>query len=344
MKKVLIVFILFFVCLWGNPIDPTQYYINEIFVTDSSWIIEMPIEFIINEYMYINHINDTITISNKSDSILYPVKKMVFFDDYCCIYSDSIESSFQIDPNGDVISMFIKDTSEYFDHSELEIGNTKTPEIIPKSSLCLDNMITYPEYSIKYYTDLSPTIGTCNDSTDACGEVTVTLWDNSNNFIPGYHIHPIGMFPDDSIYGPTKIKYLATYNTVYFKVNGCAIKYQDIKIENDSTYTLDITFPIKYTEIDEDEYNLISQYKLDQNFPNPFNPTTTFGYYLPERSHINLNVYNMRGELVENLISEIMDSGQYYKIWNASQYPSGVYIYQLKSGSVTLQEKCLFVK
>ncbi len=345
MKKLLIIFVLLIICLQGNPIDLTKFYINEVFIEDSSWVIELPIDLSIifgdTLKSFIEYMDDTLKINTKSDSILYPVNKMKFFEEYCCIYSDSIDRNFYVDPIGDMLSIVVKDTSQYPYHSELNYGNIFkwNPSILIGASLCRENHnIMSPEFLFKYYTDLSPTIGVRNDSTGGCGDVIFNIQDKNGNAMPGRNDYT-GKFS-----GQKKIKCLATFYNFYFN-SDFYDSYVRIStnIYNDSIQYFNVIFPINYTSID-DKKLVAPQYSLSQNYPNPFNPSTTFSYFLPKKSFVDLSIYNIRGELIENLVLETMDQGQYYKIWNATKYSSGIYIYQLKCNDIILQKKCLFVK
>jgi len=90
------------------------------------------------------------------------------------------------------------------------------------------------------------------------------------------------------------------------------------------------------------------EYTLKQNYPNPFNPMTTVEYSLPENAEVRIDIYNSLGELVKTLINNTMDAG-YQKIsFDASQLPSGAYIYQIKAKGQTKSfvdsKKMLLVK
>ncbi len=92
-----------------------------------------------------------------------------------------------------------------------------------------------------------------------------------------------------------------------------------------------------------------NKFELFQNYPNPFNPATIISYQLPAESNINLKIYNILGQQVTELINENMKPGKYKVEWNASNYASGMYIYQLVSESVTgeqniVRKKMLVVK
>ena len=71
------------------------------------------------------------------------------------------------------------------------------------------------------------------------------------------------------------------------------------------------------------------EFHLAQNYPNPFNQTTTFAYQLEVLSHVELIVYNILGQKVETIISEVKPAGQYTIEWNAGDLASGTYFYRL---------------
>jgi len=79
-------------------------------------------------------------------------------------------------------------------------------------------------------------------------------------------------------------------------------------------------------------------YALSQNYPNPFNPTTNIVYDLPERSVVQIVVFNILGERVAELASGVQDAGEHAITWNAS-VASGVYFYSIKATSTMHAEK-----
>lgn len=77
-------------------------------------------------------------------------------------------------------------------------------------------------------------------------------------------------------------------------------------------------------------------YKLEQNFPNPFNPSTTINYQLPYESTVKINIYNLLGQEVKTLIAETQSAGYYSQVWNGNdnthrKISSGVYIYRIEA-------------
>ncbi|MCL2064828.1 MAG: T9SS type A sorting domain-containing protein [Candidatus Cloacimonetes bacterium] len=94
---------------------------------------------------------------------------------------------------------------------------------------------------------------------------------------------------------------------------------------------------IIFTEIEvrvseRDEIEIPVYTELLGNFPNPFNPDTTIRYNLAVESFVSLDIYNIRGQLVESLVNEYLNAGRYSVIWNADNVPSGIYFYRLETG------------
>ena len=85
-------------------------------------------------------------------------------------------------------------------------------------------------------------------------------------------------------------------------------------------------------------------FALQQNFPNPYNPTTTIYYSIPELSNIVLMVYDVLGNEVSELINEEKQPGYYEVSFDATGLPSGVYFYQLKAGEFVETKNMIFLK
>jgi hypothetical protein len=98
-----------------------------------------------------------------------------------------------------------------------------------------------------------------------------------------------------------------------------------------------------------------NDYSLSNNFPNPFNPTTTIRYTIPsaiatplERGKqsqlITLKVYDVLGKEVATLVNEEKPSGSYEVTWYAENLPSGVYLYQIIAGNYLESKKMVLIK
>ncbi|MDR3669034.1 MAG: T9SS type A sorting domain-containing protein, partial [Ignavibacteriaceae bacterium] len=89
---------------------------------------------------------------------------------------------------------------------------------------------------------------------------------------------------------------------------------------------------------------LMPNFSLDQNYPNPFNPSTSISFTTASNSLVTLKIYNTLGQLIKTLVNEIKPSGTYKVNFNASDIPSGVYIYKLTSNSQILTNKMILIK
>jgi len=98
------------------------------------------------------------------------------------------------------------------------------------------------------------------------------------------------------------------------------------------------------TDIDENAITLSTDYLLEQNFPNPFNPTTKIRFAVKEKSKVEIIVYDILGRKVISLINEEKTPGNYEVFFDASGLSSGVYLYTIKAGSFIQTRKMLLMK
>jgi len=85
-------------------------------------------------------------------------------------------------------------------------------------------------------------------------------------------------------------------------------------------------------------------FNLEQNYPNPFNPSTNIVYSIPENGNVRLSVYNVVGEEVAVLVNETKAAGNYTIEFNASNLPSGVYLYKLQAANSVQTRKMMLLK
>ena len=87
-----------------------------------------------------------------------------------------------------------------------------------------------------------------------------------------------------------------------------------------------------------------TQFMLYDNYPNPFNPSTTIRYSIPEASFTTLIVYDALGNKVSSLVNETKSAGSFEVIFDATKLSSGIYYYTLQSGSITETKKMILTK
>tara|TARA_R110002124_G_scaffold286888_1_gene469050 strand:+ start:1409 stop:6949 length:5541 start_codon:yes stop_codon:yes gene_type:complete len=94
----------------------------------------------------------------------------------------------------------------------------------------------------------------------------------------------------------------------------------------------------------ETNIEIPSSVKLEQNYPNPFNPSTTIKFGLPEAGNVQLEVYNMLGQKIVELVNGRKNAGWHTISFDASQLASGIYIYRITSGNYVKTNKMLLIK
>ena len=90
--------------------------------------------------------------------------------------------------------------------------------------------------------------------------------------------------------------------------------------------------------------NIPNEFALFQNFPNPFNPSTTIKYSVSRASFVTLKVYSILGKEITTLVSGRKSSGTYSVTFNAGSLPSGVYFYKMQAGDFISAKKFIFMK
>jgi len=109
------------------------------------------------------------------------------------------------------------------------------------------------------------------------------------------------------------------------------------------------------TSIDVDQSSIRDfQYKLHQNYPNPFNSMTTIIYQIKEKGLVQLKVYNLLGQEIVTLVNEEKPAGMYSVLFSAeggsasggdaSNLPSGIYIYSLRVNGFVQNNKMTLLK
>jgi hypothetical protein len=132
--------------------------------------------------------------------------------------------------------------------------------------------------------------------------------------------------------------YIFTDNTV---VPGVTYTYTlaDVSYANTETKYTDNTVTITVPEND-----IPTEFALEANYPNPFNPRTVISFQLSAISDVNLSIYDMNGKKVATLVNGSKSAGYYTVDWNASQYSSGIYFYRLQTNGFVDTKKMVLMK
>jgi len=111
-------------------------------------------------------------------------------------------------------------------------------------------------------------------------------------------------------------------------------------------YETDTTFVAKQNNLAKlNEQPIVpTENKLYDNYPNPFNPSTIIKYSLKDDGKVSLKIFNSLGEEVRTLVNEIKPAGNYEVEFNASELPSGIYIYSIQAGEFISSKKMILLK
>ena len=101
---------------------------------------------------------------------------------------------------------------------------------------------------------------------------------------------------------------------------------------------------VSVRQISTSEIEFPCGFCLTQNFPNPFNATTSIGFDVPAQSHVLLQVYNTLGQIVSTLVDDNRSAGVYQVKFDGSNLASGVYFYRMQAGSFIDTKKVLLAK
>jgi hypothetical protein len=106
---------------------------------------------------------------------------------------------------------------------------------------------------------------------------------------------------------------------------------------------------IQNSEIAQATNNKHKCFSLTQNYPNPFNPTTQIQYDIPEKSHVTLKIYNVRGREVITLVEDDITAGSYTETWNGrdnqgSEVSAGIYYCTMKAGIFSQTRKMVLLR
>jgi len=107
---------------------------------------------------------------------------------------------------------------------------------------------------------------------------------------------------------------------------------------------MDFDGKYKFSNVVEVNVDVLNRLELSRNFPNPFNPTTTINYNLPNVSKVKLVIFDVTGREVATLVNEFQSAGKHSVNFNASRLASGVYYYRIQAGTIVQTKKMILMK
>ncbi len=112
-----------------------------------------------------------------------------------------------------------------------------------------------------------------------------------------------------------------------------------------SMFTQEQQFKVDHNPVsNEGEFELPNVLELKQNYPNPFNPSTNIQFSVPKSEHVTLNVFDITGRLVAEIVNGRVKAGAHKYTFDASHLASGLYIYRLQVGTKAITRKMTLIK
>ncbi|MDF1611783.1 putative Ig domain-containing protein [Stygiobacter electus] len=214
---------------------------------------------------------------------------------------------------------------------------------------------------------------TVKDNKNAMATVPASITVTNTNTPPSFAVAGAKQMPDTTILGGKNL--IFTYKAIdaegdnisYFlqdpKPEGAIIvsstgvfgwkpsnkqagKWQIVVLASDGVFStpsrIAYVTVIPDTKVETEE--IPASFELYQNYPNPFNPTTSIKFGLPKESHVRLSVYTILGQEVATLVNNVMSAGYHTVNFDASNLPSGMYIYKIDAGDFSQIKKMLLMK
>jgi Secretion system C-terminal sorting domain len=225
---------------------------------------------------------------------------------------------------------FLLDNVSYHSSSTHDFNNDGFPEIVLKNYDGINTVFNVYDpvdnYSLLFTNQVSGNakfIGFANITDESSDEMVILIIDTTTDY---YIINT------------------STFESFFLISEGSLTIYD---FDNDSKDEIILsTYQCTYTQIWGDgtqssTKNNIPQslIKLSQNFPNPFNPTTTINYELNNDGFVNLRIFNVKGQLVDTIVNREESTGKHSVIWNAKGFSSGQYFYQISVDGKAVQTK-----
>lgn len=113
--------------------------------------------------------------------------------------------------------------------------------------------------------------------------------------------------------------------------------------------TVQLTHPSQFTVVNPTPTNISllevpTEFRLYQNYPNPFNPVTVIKYDIPKSTKVEIDIYDITGRKVVDLVNQTVEAGRYEVMWNADGYSSGIYFYRIRTTDYNEVKRMILLK
>ena len=208
---------------------------------------------------------------------------------------------------------------------------------------------------------VSSALDTINIDLSNLADTYTLQWESSNDEFPvHYRVHyKIGVYPAEELFHTTSTSVSLTYQEILggvfedSPVNGATVKLtvfahngtDSIKVTGEDR----VLYVNRYDYLSVEGEGIPTEFALHENYPNPFNPSTTLRFDLPEASNITLTIYNMLGQKVRTFNYQNTSAGYHSVKWNATNdygdpVGAGVYLYQLQTKDFVKTRKMVLLK
>ena len=313
----------------GNPV--VEHHMSELVFNESSdWHIEF---FLLESF-------EGCMLTTMTDTAW--INPDILYEDYIVLDANDLLQPLRIDPDGDILSLWLPGIWPQYPIDELRFGDQPNAEIAaPPAGYSISNL------SYIRYLDASPTPGEPNDTLDAMGDIIGTVYDSTGNPVPGVEViydtdvntgEPVSTITDVS--GEFTIHTLASVRFLSFICESCPTESRSVQVWPDSTVEISVSLDCA---MNSPVYPDENGYEISSN-PNPVFEEVTFSYKLRDSGPHSIAIYDLRGSLVELLTEEYGTAGSHTVRWNPGYIPAGVYLCRLEAGPVTKITKCVVWK
>ena len=224
-----------------------------------------------------------------------------------------------------------------------------------------DGGVTFSLSCMEDFEWMSSASDTINITESNLADTYTLQWESSNDEFPvHYRVHAkIGVYPAEEIFNTTRTSVSLTYQEILggvfedSPVNGATVKLT--VFAHNGTDSIKVTGEDRVLYVNRYDYlsvkgeGIPTEFALHENYPNPFNPTTTLRFDLPEVSNLTLTIYNMLGQKVRTFDYQNTSAGYHSVTWDATNdygdpVGAGVYLYQLQTKDFVKTRKMVLLK